>query len=118
MLFKFCDLMKVVPQSVETVLDLLGMPEKAKNIFESYWTYISAGSANMSFAVYAFMTYVYLTQKPWINRNRSHEIGLAFDKRIREMGGDIWYNSEVTKIDVKNGAVHGVELASGEYIPC
>lgn len=65
-----------------------------------------------------FMTYTYLTQKPWMARFRSHEISLAFDKAIRDMGGDIWYNTEVTKIDVKNGAVRGVELADGTYIPC
>ena len=118
MILKYHDLMKLVPQSVETVLDLLGVPEKAKNIYESYWTYISSHSGNMSFAVYAYMTYVYLTQKPWIARNRSHEIGMAFDKRIREMGGDIWYNCEVKKIDVKDGAVRGVEIAGGKYIPC
>ena len=34
------------------------------------------------------------------------------------MGGDIWYNTEVTKIDVKNGEVRGVELADGTYIEC
>ena len=51
-------------------------------------------------------------------RFRSHEISLVFDKAIRDMGGDIWYNTEVTKIDVKNGAVRGVELADGTYIPC
>lgn len=118
MLIKYHDLMKVVPQSVETVLDLLGVPEKAKNIYESYWTYVSAHSGNMSFAVYAFMTYTYLTQKPWIARNRSHEISMAFDQRIRELGSDIWYNTEVTKIDIQNGEVKGVELASGEYISC
>lgn len=118
MIIKYHDLMKLVPQSVETVLDLVGLPEKAKNIFESYWTYISADSTNMSFAVYAYMTYVYLTHKPWIAKNRSHEISMAFDKRIRELGGDIWYNAEVTKIDVKDKAVHGVYLADGSYIPC
>ncbi|MBQ6797783.1 MAG: NAD(P)/FAD-dependent oxidoreductase, partial [Oscillospiraceae bacterium] len=118
MIIKYHDLMKLVPQPVETVLDLLGVPEKAKNIYESYWTYISADSAHMSFAVYAYMTYVYLTHKPWIAKHRSHEIGMAFDKRIRELGSDIWYNCEVRKIDVKDGAVKGVELASGQYIPC
>lgn len=118
MLAKYGDLMKLVPQDVETVLDLLGVPEKAKNIYESYWTYISANSAKMSFAVYAFMTYVYLTQKPWIARNRSHEVSMAFDAAIRSMGGDIWYNTEVKKINVKDGAVQGVTLADGTFIPC
>ena len=41
-----------------------------------------------------------------------------FDARIRELGGDIWYNCEVRRIDVKDNRVRGVELASGEYIPC
>ena len=44
---------------------LHGRPaEKAKHIFESYWTYVSADSKSMSFAVYAYMTYMYLTQMP------------------------------------------------------
>jgi len=118
MLLKYHDLMKVVPISTEEMLRRIGLPEKARNIYESYWTYVAADSSNMSFAVYAYMTYVYLTHKPWIANLRSHEISLAFDKRIRELGGDIWYNTEVTKIDVRGGAVHGVELASGEYIAC
>ncbi|MGI5977678.1 MAG: phytoene desaturase family protein [Candidatus Limivicinus sp.] len=118
MLIKWHDLMKVVPVSTEEMLRRIGVPEKARNIFESYWTYVSADSSRMSFAVYAYMTYTYITQGPWICRMRSHEICLAFDKRIRELGGDIWYNTEVTEIDVKGGAVRGVRLASGEYIAC
>ena len=118
MLMKYHDLMKVVPVSCEEMLKMIGVPEKARNIYESYWTYISADSTKMSFAVYTFMTYTYLTQHPWIAKLRSHEIVLAFDKRIRDLGGDIWYNTEVKKIDVKNGAVCGVELANGRYIPC
>ena len=72
----------------------------------------------MSFAVYTFMTYTYLTRKPYIAKYRSHEIALALDKSIHDNGGDIWYNTEVTKIDVKNNKVHGVELFNGTYIKC
>ena len=118
MLLKYHDLMKVVPVSTEEMLKKIGVPEKARQIYESYWTYVAADSTNMSFAVYAYMTYVYLTHKPWIAKHRSHEISLAFDQRIRELGGDIWYNTEVSKIDVRGGQVHGVELADGEYIAC
>ena len=60
MLLKYYDLMRVVPVSTEEMLDRIGVPEKAKRIFESYWTYVSADSTNMSFAVYTYMTYVYL----------------------------------------------------------
>lgn len=39
------------------------------------------------------------------------------------MGGDIWYNTEVTKIDIEGNAgenqfVKGVELSNGYYIKC
>ena len=118
MLLKYYDLMRTVPVTTEEMLDRIGVPEKAKRIYESYWTYVSADSTKMSFAVYAFMTYVYLTQLPWVAKGRSHEISMAFDARIRELGGDIWYNTEVKKIDIQNNKVRGVELDDGSYIPC
>lgn len=116
MLLKYYDLMRTVPVPCDEMLDRIGVPDKAKKIFESYWTYVACDSTEMSFAPYTFMTYVYLTQKPWFAKNRSHEISMAYDTRIRELGGDIWYNTEVKKIDVRGGKVYGVELASGEYI--
>ena len=118
MLLKYYDLMRTVPVTTEEMLDRIGVPEKAKRIYESYWTYVSADSTNMSFAVYAFMTYVYLTQLPWVAKGRSHEISMAFDTRIRELGGDLWYNTEVKKIDIQDNKVRGVELDDGTYIPC
>ena len=118
MLLKYYDLMRVVPVSTEEMLTRIGVPEKAKRIYESYWTYVAADSTNMSFAVYSFMTYTYLTQLPWFARNRSHEIGLAFDNRLRQLGADIWYNTKVEKIDVRDNRVCGVELSDGTYIPC
>ncbi len=118
MLLKYYDLMRVVPVTCEEMMNRIGVPEKAKNIFQSYWTFVACDSTEMSFAPYTFMTYVYLTHKPWIAANRSHEVSMAFDARIRELGGDIWYNTEVKKIDVKGNSVRGVELADGTYIPC
>ena len=118
MMLKFKDLMKVVPVPTDTMLRKIGVPDKAREIYESYWDYVGVDSTLMSFAVYAFMTYTYLVRKPYICKNRSHEISMAFDTAIRKMGGDIWYNTEVTKIDVKAGEVHGVELADGTYIEC
>jgi phytoene dehydrogenase-like protein len=118
MLLKYGDLMKLVPISTDEMLRKIGVPDKARMIFESYWDYVSAESAEMSFAVYSFMTYTYLTQKPWIPAQRSHEISLAFDAAIRKMGGEIWYNAEVAKIDVRENQVRGVALKDGTYLPC
>lgn len=118
MLLKYADLMKTVPVTCDEMLRKIGVPDKAREIYESYWDYICADSKRMSFAVYAFMTYTYITKKPWIVKNRSHELSMAFDKVIRDNGGDIWYNTEVRKIDIKNGEVKGVELSNGTYIAC
>ncbi len=38
MLLKYYDLMRVVPVTCDEMCDRIGVPEKAKNIFESYWT--------------------------------------------------------------------------------
>lgn len=43
---------------------------------------------------------------------------MAYDTRIRQMGGDIWYLTPVTKIDVQNGQVKGVETYLDHYIKC
>lgn len=118
MMMKYYDLMCLVPQPCDAMLRKIGVPDKAREIFESYWTYVAAPSEEMSFAPYTFMTYVYLTQLPWFAKNRSHEISLAFDARIRKLGGDIWYNTKVEKIDIQNNAVKGVVLADGTYIEC
>jgi len=118
MLLKYKDLMKLVPVTTDEMLRKIGVPDKAREIYESYWDYVCVDSTKMSFAVYAFMTYIYLTKKPYIAKHRSLEISLAFDKAIRDNGGDIWYNTEVKNIDIKNGAVKGVKLADGTYIPC
>lgn len=118
LLAKYSDFLKAVSVPVEEMLNRFRVPEKAKRIYETYWDYISADSSHMSFAVYSFMVYNYLTQKPYIARHRSHEISLAFDSRIRALGGEIRYNCEVKKVEVRNNAVSGVLLDSGEFIEC
>ncbi len=117
MLFKYLDLMKTVPVPTDEMLRRIGVPDKAREIYESYWDYVGVDSTKMSFAVYAFMVYTYLTQKPHICRLRSHEISLAFDDAIRRRGGDIWYNAEVVRLEV-DGGVKGVVLADGTRIAC
>lgn len=118
MLLKWKDLMKLVPQPVDEVLRKIGLPDKAREIYESYWDYIGCDSTKTSFAVYAYMTYTYITQKPYLAKHRSHEISLAYDKCIRDNGSDIWYNSEVSEIKVENGQVKGVQIKNGPFIAC
>lgn len=64
MMLRFKDMMKIVPVPCDTMLRKIGVPDKAREIYESYWDYVGVDSTKMSFAVYAFMVYTYLTRKP------------------------------------------------------
>lgn len=102
--------------SVNEVLKAIKMPKKAKDILSAYWCYLGADLDTMSFIHYTSMVYRYLTRKVSIPVMRSHEISLALADRIAELGGEIWYNSEVTEIKMRGKTIQGVELADGTFI--
>ena len=68
----------------------------------------------MSFLHYGSMVIRYITRDAWMPKMRSHEISLALDTRIRELGGDIWYLSPAEKIltDDEN-RIRAVRLSDG-----
>jgi prolycopene isomerase len=109
MTLHYPEFLELSPYSVNQILDRYHVPEKAKEIFNTYWDYIGADADKQRFPIYAIMYYSYLTMGAWIPKMRSHEISLALDRKIRDYGGEIRYNTEVTKILVKNGQVYGVE---------
>ena len=60
----------------------------------------------------------YITRGASMPKMRSHEISLALVERIKELGGDVWFNTEAVKILTgKEGEVSGVVLADGREIP-
>ena len=113
----FPNFIKAGSYSVNEVLDALKMPKKAQDILGAYWCYLGVDLDRMSFLHYGSMVIRYITRDAWMPKMRSHEISLAMDQRIRELGGDIWYHSEAEKIltDSKN-AITGVRLTDGTVI--
>ena len=104
--------------SVNEVLLALKMPKKARDILNAYWCYLGAHCDDLSFVHYASMVYRYITKGASMPKMRSHEISLALAERIKELGGDIWFNTEAVSIntDEKDGGVSGVVLADGREI--
>lgn len=100
--------------SVNKVLRAIRMPEKAQRILSAYWCYVGVDCDHLNFAIYAAMVYKYLTRGAYIPKQRSHELSAAMDQRIRELGGDIWYNTRAGKILIKDGKVTGVTTSHGE----
>lgn len=107
------DFMRITGHTLNEGLDALGMPKKAQDIFSTYWCYMGVPGSIFDFLYYDLVLNSYVKSGTGIPKLRSHEMSLAVDKAIRNHGGDIWYNSEVTKIIMKNGKPVGV-VVNGE----
>ncbi len=110
MLKDFPDILRMGAYNMNDVLDTLGMPKKAQDIFNTYWCYLGVPGDKLDFLYYMAMLYSYVRTGTSVPHLRSHEMSLALDKVIRDNGGDIWYNSEVTKVIMKDGKPAGVVI--------
>ena len=113
---KYANFLRTCPYTMDQVADALKVPEKARRILHAEWTYIGPPTSRLNFTVYGAMLYKFLKTNAYIPRQRSHEFALALDTRIRELGGDIEYNTRVAEITVKDGRVVGVVTSKGDQV--
>lgn len=112
----YSNFMRVSTYPLKTVLQSLDMPLKTQQILDSYWIYLSSPSKDMNFVHYAIFLYKYISMKVKIPVGNSMSIGLSLENQFRKLGGEIRYNTEVTKILIENNAVTGVKLDNGDSI--
>lgn len=117
------DIMRMVSHTLKEGLDALGMPKKAQDIFCTYWCYMGSPASNFDFLYYMAVLHSYVKSGTGVPHLRSHEMSLAIDKVIRDNDGEIWYNSEVTKVIMKDGkpagvVVNGEKEVYGKYFIC
>lgn len=114
---KYPDYLACGSYSVTEAFEALGYPKVIVDNLNTYWCYLGADGDNLSFLHYANMIYSYFADGAVIPKGRSHELSLAFEQRIHELGGDIWFNTEVVKIITDDeGRVCGVKLKDGREI--
>lgn len=117
MMEKYPDYLAVASYSVNEAFEALGYPKIIVDNLNTYWCYLGNSGDDMTFLHYANMVYSYFVKGASIPKHRSHELSLAFEERIHELGGDIWYNSEATRIYCdETGHVCGVGLKDGRVI--
>lgn len=114
MITKYKNFMKIADQSIEEVMNEIGMPIKAQQIVSSYWCYINMPMDIFGSVLYMLMLGYYVEDGAYIPKMRSHEMSLAIEKAIYKNGGEIWYNTKVEKILVKDGKAYGVATKDGE----
>ena len=110
------DILRMVSHNMKESLDALGMPKKAQDIFNTYWCYLGSPASQLDFLYYLAMLHSYVKDGTGVPKYRSHEMSLALDDVIRRHGGDIWYNSEVTKVIMRSGKPAGVVINSDKEV--
>lgn len=104
------------PYSVDEVLSKVDMPEKAKNIFKAYWTYLDIDTETVSFFHYMSMLNSYIELKSVVPVCRSQELINCLVECLYSNSGELWLNSKAVKIDVVNGECKKVILEDGTEI--
>jgi len=108
--------LKTASHSLDEVEKALKIPKEARKILNAYWCYIGVDTSRVNFTIFAAMMYKFISGGAVIPKNRSHEISMAFEKCIRELGGDIMYSTKVEKILVEDGQATGVLTSDGRQI--
>jgi prolycopene isomerase len=108
--------LRAAPYTVAEVHDALGLPGRAEKIISPYWCYMGIPMDRLGFPIWAGMLVSYLIQGAYVPRCRSQEMTMAMESRIRELGGQIEYNTRVERILTKKGRVTGVVTADGHTI--
>lgn len=112
---EYPDFMRMASHTVEECLNALGMPKRAQQIFCTYWCYLGAPADQLDFLHYVLMLIRYVDKGAAMPYMRSHELSLALENSLRKSGGEIWYNTEVTRILVKDSRAYGV-IANGRTL--
>ena len=116
MLLKHADFMRVAGHSVEQVMTALGIPKKAQEIINTYWGYLGVPTDELNAMHFLNMVHDYVQDGAAMPKYRSHELSLLLVDVIQKHGGQVWYNSEVTKFLYNDdGSVAGV-VANGEEL--
>jgi phytoene dehydrogenase-like protein len=113
---QYANFLKTCPYTVDQVADTLRVPERVRKILHAPWIYLGPPTNRQNFTIFAAMLYLFLTTSAWIPRQRSHEFATALETRVRELGGDIEYNTRVDQILVEAGRVTGVVTSRGDRI--
>jgi prolycopene isomerase len=113
---EYANFLKTCPYTADQVAKALEIPDKANEILHAQWSYIGPPTSRMNFTIFGAMMYKFITTSAYVPRHRSHELSSALDARIREMGGDIAYNTRAEEIQVQDGRVIGVKTSNGDQI--
>lgn len=102
--------------TADEVIKTFHLPKKALHIIYPYWLYLGVPLERVSFTTWAAMISDYFSNGAAVLKHNSYALSLAMEKRIRELGSVVKYNTRVENIIVENGEVTGVVTDKNEVI--
>ncbi len=102
--------------TVNEVFEALNVPKPVRDMFGAYWCYLGVSLDELNLIHYFTMLYSYIVDGAVIPKGRSHMISCALLDRFEELGGEVWFNSTVKRIIVKDSKVKGIILEDGTKV--
>ena len=111
---KYPNLLRTGSYPVKKVWNAMKIPAKCQDIMSTYWGYLGIDMEHMAFIHYCNMFMKYVTRAAYIPTHTSHEISCAMIERLRELGGDIWFNCRAEEFLFDGDKVCGVRTSLGD----
>ncbi|MBC8059952.1 MAG: NAD(P)/FAD-dependent oxidoreductase [Clostridiaceae bacterium] len=102
--------------TADEVIKKFHIPKKALHIIYPYWLYLGVPLEKVSFTTWASMMADYFSGGAAVLKHNSYGLSLSMEKRIKELGSTIKYNTRVEKILVESGKVTGIVTDKNETI--
>ncbi|MCQ2537310.1 MAG: NAD(P)/FAD-dependent oxidoreductase [Lachnospiraceae bacterium] len=95
------------------VFKAVGLPQRAIDILSTYWPYLGVDLSRLNFVHYSQMIKCYIDEYAYIPKHTSHEISNAMLERIRDLGGEVWFNCRAEEFLFDGGKLCGVKTTNG-----
>ncbi len=116
MMLKYGSFLISASSTLDDVLRSLGFSLRARSILETYWSYLGVPADELNAFHYFEMLRGYIAGGAGIPDRKSYGISLSLAESILRRGGEIRYNTEVTRfIYDENRRVVGVSAGGDDF---
>lgn len=115
---KHANFMRIMTMSAGEFFRAIGMSQKLIDIMTAYWPYQGTEINTIDASRYLLMICSFFENGAYIPKMRSHQISEAIVNRAAKLGCKFLFETEVTKIITKKGAISGVQTEDGRIFEC
>ncbi|MCF0240988.1 MAG: NAD(P)/FAD-dependent oxidoreductase [Treponema sp.] len=112
---KYMNMLKAGTYSVNQVFEALNIPQKCRDIFSAYWSYLGVNMDQIAFTHYSLMVEKYINKGASIPRHTSHQLSTRLLERFRQAGGECLFTCRAEEILFDGEKACGVRTTKGNF---